>query len=144
MSQSLTHARHNKDACDFLHTDGGYPDWVITTAFYSAMHYAYCIIFPCSEGGKSYNDIESYSNDNKIAPTKHGITTSLVIKKYFSISANYKLLKDAAHTARYHDFNHPPEVVGKIRRALDKISIFCEAEYMRKNPPSPTTPAPDP
>lgn len=141
MSQPLNHARHNKKACDLLHENGGFPDWVITTAFYSAMHYSYSIIFPCIEDGQTYNDIEAYADDHKHHHTKHGTTVHLVTVKFFAIAASYKLLKDAAHAARYHDFEHPKEVVAKVRKTLDKIIEFVEAKYAELNPKP--TPAPD-
>ena len=138
MSQALNHARHNKEAFDLFHENGKFPDWVITTAFYCAMHYAYSIIFPCTESGKTYSDIESYADDHKHYHTKHATTVHLITIKYFAISSSYKLLKDAAHTARYHDFDHPPQVIAKIRKTLDKIISFAESEYAELNPPAST------
>ncbi|HMK27181.1 MAG TPA: hypothetical protein VK483_14210 [Chitinophagaceae bacterium] len=136
MSQALNHARHNKQACDLFHSNGNFPDWVITTAFYCAMHYAYAIIFPFEENGVTYQNIESYADANKHLHTKHGTTVHLVTVKHFAIAAHYKLLKDAAHTARYHDFNHPKEVVAKIRKTLDKVIDYAEKKYLELNPPT--------
>jgi hypothetical protein len=127
MSLPLQHARHNKQACDFLNDNGSFPDWVATTAFYCAMHYAHAAIFPFIEVGTTYNNIEEYFNKHKkVGETKHSVTLDLIQKKHFSISAKYHFLKDIAHTARYHDYNIHSEVVKKARRLVNKIEEYCE------------------
>ncbi len=140
MSRSLNHARHNKDACDHIHACGKFPDWTITTSFYCALHYAYSILFPFKDGNTTYNDIDAYFNDHQQHKNKHQATYYLVVTKYFNMATNFKIIKDAAHTARYHDFEHPPEVVRTIRQKLDKIIEFAEAKYIELHPPTPPTP----
>src|SRR5690348_4477874 len=45
-SNPLDHARHNERVCNFLDGPKDQPDWVVTTAFYSALHYVRHWIFP--------------------------------------------------------------------------------------------------
>lgn len=133
MSIPLLHARHNKKACDFLNDSGELPDWVATTAFYCAMHYAHAAIFPFTELDITYNSIEEYFNKHKkVGETKHSVTLDLIQKKHFSISAKYHALKDIAHTSRYHDYNIHSEVVKKARQSVKKIEEYCEEICAKK------------
>src|SRR5687768_17588266 len=111
MSIALNHARHNRKACEHLHTATVYPDWVVTTSFYCAMHYAHAAIFPFEELGTKYQNIEQYFNKHKkVGETKHSVTIDLIQKKHMDIADKYKQLKDTAHTARYHDYELPKPV----------------------------------
>lgn len=40
------HGQHNEEVCDLLLLQKKYPDWVITTAFYAALHFVSYKIFP--------------------------------------------------------------------------------------------------
>ncbi len=133
MSTPLDHARHNKKACEHLYSANEYPDWVVTTAFYCAMHYAHAIIFPYTELGDTYKNLEEYFNKYKrTGDTKHSVTLDLIQKLHFPISEKYKQLKDTAHTARYHDYELPSPVVGKMRKNLRVIEEYCEQKYKTK------------
>lgn len=132
MSQALNHARHNRKACDHLHAAGEFPDWVITTAFYCAMHYALAIVFPYEEDGITYKNIEEYFN-NHDSSSKHSAALHLIRRKHFAIAEKYKQLKDVAHTARYHDYDHPSVVVSKMRKNLDAIQNYAEVKFLEIN-----------
>ncbi|MBX7216157.1 MAG: hypothetical protein K1X90_04245 [Candidatus Kapabacteria bacterium] len=41
------HALHNEQVCDYLAMHGGFSDWVVTTTFYSAIHWIEDYLFPC-------------------------------------------------------------------------------------------------
>lgn len=127
MNTPIEHAKHNRKACDYLHEKGEFPDWVITTAFYSAMHFVYAAIFPFEEVGVKYSNFQEYFNRNKTTKdTQHSVTLDLVQKKFDpKIAAKYKQIKDCAHTARYQDYSHPPEVVKIIRLNLKSIEEYC-------------------
>jgi hypothetical protein len=45
-SESFAHGEHNEKACDLLALNQGFPDWVITTAFYASLHFVTSKIFP--------------------------------------------------------------------------------------------------
>lgn len=135
MSTPLDHARHNRKACDTLHAAKDFSDWVVTTAFYSAMHYFHAVIFPFTELGIVYKSIDEYFNKHKkVGDTKHSVTIDLVQKKHISIADKYKQLKDVAQTARYHDYEILKPVVDKMRKNLKSIEEYCEAEYIKKHP----------
>lgn len=42
----LNHAKHNYEVCFFLYEKTKYNDWIITTAYYSAIHFVYYKLFP--------------------------------------------------------------------------------------------------
>ncbi|MCF1713037.1 hypothetical protein L0U88_00155 [Flavihumibacter sp. RY-1] len=130
MNTHLSHARHNKNACDKLHDLKEFPDWTSTTAFYCAMHYAYSILFPLTEQEFTYKNIDQYySKNSSNGSTKHSLTSRLIQKYHDSIAEKYKQLKDTAHTARYHDYEIHPNVVGKMRRNMSFISEYCENKF---------------
>ncbi len=43
---NLEYAQHNEKACKYLDKKPEFTDWVITTAFYSALHFVRYKIFP--------------------------------------------------------------------------------------------------
>jgi protein associated with RNAse G/E len=120
MSTPLNHARHNKKACEHLDAAKEFPDWVITTAFYCSMHYIHAATFPFAEAGIKYNNI----------------TIDLIHKRHSQIGWRYKQLKDTAHTARYHDYEHPKEVVRAMKNNLKVIEEYCENKCKEKQPGS--------
>ena len=54
---ALDHAKHNEEACRELLRTGKFNDWVITTAYYSAIYYVTYELFPAQYevGGKALN-----------------------------------------------------------------------------------------
>ncbi len=73
-SDSLNHAIHNKEVCVHLSKESRYSDWVITTAFYSAVHFVEHKIFPI-KGFKSkrieydftsFNGYYDFYSNNKV------------------------------------------------------------------------------
>jgi hypothetical protein len=91
------------------------------------MHYAQAIIFPHEENGITYKNLDEYFDKNKrVGDTKHGVTSNLVRKLHFTISEKYRQLKDAAHAARYTDYQLSPVVVSKMKRCRKAIEEYCE------------------
>lgn len=128
MSIPLNHARHNKAASEYLFAaENDFPDWVVTTSFYCAMHYVYAAIFPFTELNVTYANLEAYFNKHKhIGDTKHSVTLGLVQKKHSCIANKYKELKDVAFTSRYQDYLLPKQIVAKVRKNLNTIEKYCE------------------
>ena len=67
--KSKDHAIHNELACIYLDKCTDFPDWVITTSFYSSLHFLQHKLFPIKVGlgkirGKTqsvvFDDFESY------------------------------------------------------------------------------------
>lgn len=102
------HAVHNEAACDFLLNSKQFNDWVITTAFYSAIHFVHSEIFPLEEDGKVYKGFDSYFSlimkrkNNKL--TKHTATIQLVKIHLNKSASHYRWLFDACMNARYSNY----------------------------------------
>lgn len=77
-----THSEHNYQVCNFLLDDGRFYDWVVTTAFYSALHLVQEEIFPFTDEEQfTYSSFEQYfskaiHDGQKIS--KHQSTIKLV------------------------------------------------------------------
>jgi len=126
----LEHARHNADACDFLNTSGNYNDWVITTAFYSAMHFVQYKIFPLSINTVNYNTLSDYyrliSGNMPARISKHEAIKKLVSRELPVLNRSYRRLFDLCHTARYVDYQSSSRITTEARNHLNSIRSFCE------------------
>lgn len=103
---SKAHAQHNKAVSDHLLAQTSFNDWVVTTAFYAALHYVQGKIFPYTEGSQTFQDIDSYvSHLNRASSgrthTKHSAVKALVGKQLPHIRNEYRKLFDTCMTARY-------------------------------------------
>jgi len=110
----IEHAKHNKSACEFLGTVDRFPDWMVTTAFYSALHYMDSKLFPLKYKTKSGNSISFSSLDTYYTfrkkekpdlPAKHEVRKCLTANNLDSdIASRFERLSDASSTARYSDY----------------------------------------
>jgi len=102
----LEHAIHNEKLCDMLLSTKKYNDWVVTTAFYSAIHFIDHKLFPCVINGKDYKTFNLYYDvavkSNQLS--KHTLKAKLISDMLPKINAEYRWLKDACQTARYVDY----------------------------------------
>ncbi|MBK9533864.1 MAG: hypothetical protein IPO10_01555 [Flavobacteriales bacterium] len=121
------HAAHNEAACDLLNTSGTFPDWVITTAFYSALHLVYEKLFPLTEKGETLNSFDQYFGSRYARkgpgdkPSKHEATVDLVKSHLPGVASYYRLLKDSCHNARYRSYVVKPYEATVARNQLQNI-----------------------
>ena len=110
---SIDHAKHNESVCEYLDTPKDKHDWVITTAFYSALHYARHKIFPYNmeirpnkrELFQTFDDYFSYYHSLYPNVNKHEAMKKLIRREIQSIADDYDHLFSMCHTARYVDYN---------------------------------------
>jgi len=129
----IDHAKHNEEVCNFLSPQENYIDWVITTAFYSAIHYVDHKLFPMKvnhESGSKFTikSIDEYRNNfPKKGIDKHTYRAELVQSRCAPIHANFLWLRSASGTARYSNyiFSKPKEVLVTAKKHLEAISIHC-------------------
>ena len=120
------HAKHNEDTCEFLFKDGKYCDWVVTTAFYSALHYVQHEIFPTKIKGKQFDNFNKYYNEHYLGisnkPSKHVSTINLV-KAEIGDDAhqNYNWLYGLCMNARYHNYKVHPFIAEECLKRLARI-----------------------
>ena len=121
------HAAHNEAACDLLHKSAEFPDWVVTTAFYAAMHAIYEQLFPLKTGSTSHASFDIWFGQlhshraGHGRPTKHEATVDLVRQHLPHVASNYRLLKDACFNARYRNYKIKPEEATVARHQLQLI-----------------------
>ena len=131
----LKHGIHNEEVIDYLEIKKErYADWVITTAFYSALHFVTYKIFPFEVYNKKgekelITNIENYANHRdkmKLAKiSRHALLKKLVNSKYPLISVEYKKLFEMSMKARYKEYRHSPEDRRKALELAKKIKAFC-------------------
>lgn len=121
-----SHAEHNENACKFLHSDGNYCDWVVTTAFYSALHLVQHEIFPINVNGLVYDSFDKYYNGHyqgvKNRPNKHVSTINLVKAELgVDVHQNYSWLYGLCMNARYADYNIHKFIAEESIKRLERI-----------------------
>lgn len=119
------HSQHNYEACEFLLSDGRFYDWVITTAFYSALHTVQENIFPFRDNeGFTYSNFEQYYNKSLkegIKVSKHQSTIKLVEERINGAGNLYRLLHDMCITSRYRNYSVSQKKAKVAKSYLDKI-----------------------
>ncbi|RZK04111.1 MAG: hypothetical protein EOO43_22820 [Flavobacterium sp.] len=119
------HALHNKTVCKLLNEAGGgeMNDWVVTTAFYSALHFVHGEIFPLPGKRRVFTDFESYYNSEhpEQSPSKHTVTNELVADHLPKLSGKYKWLFKECHNARYRNYTVNPLVAATALKYLEEI-----------------------
>jgi hypothetical protein len=119
------HSEHNEKLCDILLKDGNFNDWVITTAFYSAIHLVDHQIFPRTIGGEAeFGSFMQYLHRKSFQKPPHEVRADLVAE-YLPCSSAFNWLLDACHNARYNQYEVPPEFPKRARGCLDSIKKAC-------------------
>ncbi len=120
-----THSQHNFEACEFLLEDGKFLDWVVTTAFYSALHLVQEEIFPFRDNeGFEYSSFEQYyskTRDEGVRISKHQSTIKLVEQRIQGAGNLYRNLHDLCRTCRYRNYHVSPKKAKVAKSYLDKI-----------------------
>lgn len=105
----LQHAEHNKKLCLIIQSlPDNYNDWVVTTAFYSCIHFVEHKLFPLTVNGVTYKNFNTYyhaffvSTNNSLS--KHEAKIELVETYLVTVSSNYRWLFDACMNARYRNY----------------------------------------
>lgn len=109
---SKQHAQHNENVCNDLHSCGkGYNDWVVTTAFYSALHYVRHKIFPLdiTVGTKKVKvaSLDQYyviKKNQGFKGSKHSLLKTLAHQHIGKAGSNYNKLLDWSQNARYTNY----------------------------------------
>jgi hypothetical protein len=125
------HAIHNEDACNYLLESNKFNDWVVTTAFYAALHYVQYELFPLTEEGKTYNDFNTYfakvlKKQNKRL-TKHTATIQLVNNKLQPAASYYRWLHDTCMTTRYSSY-----IVSNAKAVTAKFFLGELKKHLKK------------
>lgn len=128
-SKRLSHAIHNKQACYQLR-GSDFSDWVVTIAFYSALHFARHKVFPFTDrrSGNTFSTFDDYSRDalsRGDRRSRHSHMKNLVRMKVKSVSAAYQHMMDLSMTARYSDYETTRAQENLAIRLLNEIERAC-------------------
>ena len=123
------HGQRNLNLSKILLDDGDYNDWVVTTSFYSAVHFVEHALFPLIENGVEYSNFNEYwqAVSYPIHVSKHSCKKNLVSKYISSIKAEYRELLDDCSTARYNNYVVTDYNANQAKVKADKIKIACLA-----------------
>jgi hypothetical protein len=121
------HALRNFDLCIKLFDEDKYKDWVITTAFYSAVQFVEYTIFPLVVKKIEYSDFDEYyeANSKNGFPNKHSVRKSLVSEQLPKIRSQYRDLFDECHTARYYNYDISPSKAIEAKKNIQFIKSEC-------------------
>jgi hypothetical protein len=135
MSRVLNHARHNKSVSEHLYNSGSdFGDWVITTAYYSAIYFVSHLLFPnqyeINGKVKRYDSFEDYYREFRrlnqgVELNPHKIRLQLVEEYIPEIYVPYKTLKDECWTSRYVDYIFNSRQVDICKACLQEIEDVC-------------------
>lgn len=120
------HADHNHALCLHLHTRGGTEDWVVTTAFYAALHYALAATFPFTEtvGDRKveHESFDAYVSYYRFDRERHRRTRELIERRYpAEVAARYNRLLDLSWASRYREYQQDPAVAQAAVRTLELL-----------------------
>ncbi len=123
------HALHNEEVCYFLKKQNKYNDWVVTIAFYSALHFIKSDLFPLlyTEKGKTikYITFEEMVRKRPLSKNKHQYLVDLVYEERNNIGVDYEILRDLSNNSRYIDYQTDNSVVEKAIECLKNIKDDC-------------------
>lgn len=128
------HGIHNEKVCRELMLTPEYKDWVITTSFYSALHFLRHAIFPLTFNSKrGYKVTASTFNQYCMLEghegQKHTVFKKLVESECIQdIAISYKRLLDTSYTARYNDYQFSEEISKKAIGQLNAIKNYCKGK----------------
>ena len=125
------HGIHNKRVCDKLHLQDELEchDWVLTTAFYSSIHYLDHLLFPFIEAnGNKFNNIgEAHNTIN--AKNKHETRGILVERKISAFGKDYGFLKDECYNARYYNYRTSSTYANRVVGILERIIAASDKKF---------------
>lgn len=125
MKKRKEHGERNKNLSNQLLYSKLYFDWVITTAFYSSIHFVEDHILPCTINEKVCKNIDEVKKSYSM-PGRHASRERLVVDKMnHSIGAKYKWLDDKSRYARYTTYKVTVSEAEKAKQYLEEIYNAC-------------------
>lgn len=125
MSKKKEHGIRNQKLSDKLLDGKFYYDWVITTAFYSAIHFVEDTILPCKVGSKNCKNINDVKNAYRMNG-RHASRERLVFEKLsIDVGVKYKWLDDKSRYSRYTTFKITTTEAVKAQQYLKDIYNAC-------------------
>jgi hypothetical protein len=119
----IDHALHNEKVCNYISSKADFGDWIITTAFYWAIHYVRYFMIPVIlPDGTTIDCFESLFNNKKCSSEgRHGFQNRYVTTNITAIAIEYKQLHDWCNQARYFEYNQPRALAQQAKDNLKAI-----------------------
>ncbi|MEX1190405.1 MAG: hypothetical protein WED10_02145 [Brumimicrobium sp.] len=125
MKKQLEHANRNKALSEQLLVDKKYFDWVITTAFYSAIHFVENKLLPIEISKlkcRNINEVmRAYNMRGRHASRERLVCDNLNM----DVAVKYKWLDDKSRYARYTTYKVTSAEADKAKQYLDEICKAC-------------------
>ena len=124
-SPKLIHAERNKSLSEELKKGKIYYDWVITTSFYSSIHFLEHLLLPIKIGLSNCKNIQQVKNAYN-QRGRHVARLKLIqINAPMDIAISYKWLDDKSRYSRYTTYKVTPTEADKAIQFLTKIEKHC-------------------
>lgn len=130
MANKKLHGLHNAKACNLLIDlgNGEFNDWIVTTAFYSALQLVHHHIFPLSILKRVFSSFDVYycSEYYNFEVAKHTVTRELVKSYMPRVSGKYNWLFKECYNARYKHYKINGVIAKTAKEYLDEIMIHVD------------------
>lgn len=124
-----THAERNEKLNDQLIAENIYKDWIVTTAFYTAIHYVEHKLFqtPFHFLG---TEVKNLDEAHRAIPyqsrrSRHETRGNLVKLRLAKVQVQYDFLRKQSQNARYVDYNVKPALATEAKNCLNAIKSAC-------------------
>lgn len=113
----------------FLSKKEDYSDWIIITAFYSALHYTRALMIPVIVDGEHIDDFEVlFKKTKRDDDGRHGFQKRYVMTHFPEITYEYSRLHDLSITARYSKYNFTRNTSSPSMEKLNTIKRYVESK----------------
>jgi hypothetical protein len=124
-SPKLIHAERNKSLAEDLKNGKQYYDWVITTSFYSSIHFLENKLLPINIGANTCDNIQKVKNAYNLKGRHIARLKLIQINAPMEIAVGYKWLDDRSRFSRYTTYKVTPTEADKALQYLNKIEKHC-------------------
>lgn len=125
MSNKKIHGERNKDLSLQLLQQKVYFDWVVTTSFYSSIHFVEDKLLPCQINGQTCSNINEVKKAYNLKG-RHESRQRLVTEHMTpSNAAKYKWLDDRSRFSRYTTYKVTSAEAEKAKEFLQAIHKEC-------------------
>lgn len=124
-----SHAERNERLNDQLIQENVYRDWIVTTAFYSAIHYVEHKLFqaPFLFMGAEVNSLDQVhmAIAFKDRRSRHETRGKLVKLRLSTVHVQYDFLRKQSQNARYVNYNVTESLAKEAKNCLNAIKSVC-------------------
>jgi len=126
----LDHGKHNKIVCDKLNllTDVNCNDWIVTTAFYSAVHFFDHLLFDFKLSDEvTFKNLDE-AHKHFRSQSKHETRGILISRKHSNLYLSYYFLQNECFYARYKNYEVHEKIAALAISKLETIIPHCESK----------------